>query len=142
MLRKKSSAVVPVETYRKLAQRLEEAESLIDTLTLGNEQLQQQNHVLREELRKLTLKFSNRPRVSEETWEPVAALPVTKLRSSSGRAPRPKAEADWEDEEEAGIAEIAPRSPGFGFWLLTLIIAAAAGLATFYLVRPVLGTHF
>jgi hypothetical protein len=141
MLRKKSSAVVPIETYRQLAHRLEEAESLIDTLTLGNEQLQQQNQVLREELRKLSLKFSKRPRVSEETWEPVAALPVAKLRSSTGRAPRPKTEADWEDEEEA-MEEIAPRSPGFGFWLLTLIIAAAAGLGTFYLVRPVLGTHF
>lgn len=141
MLRKKSSAVVPIETYRKLAHRLEEAESLIDTLTLGNEQLQQQNHVLREELRKLALKFSNRQRVSEEAWEPVAALPVVKLRSSTGRAPRPKAEAVWEGEAEA-IEEIAPHFPGFGFWLLTLMIAVAAGLATFYLVRPILGTHF
>jgi hypothetical protein len=136
MLRKKSSAVVPIETYRQLAHRLEEAESLIDTLTLGNEQLQQQNHVLREELRKLTLKFSNR----QETREPVATLPVTKLRGSTGRSSRPKVEENWELDET--MDEVEPRSPGFGFWLLTLILAAAAGLATFYLVRPLLGTHF
>jgi predicted nuclease with TOPRIM domain len=136
MLRKKSSAVVPIETYRQLAHRLEEAESLIDTLTLGNEQLQEQNHILREELRKLTLKFSNR----QQMREPVTTLPVTKLRSSTGRSSRPKVEENWELDET--IDEDEPRSPGFGFWLFTLLVAAAAGLTTFYLVRPLLGTHF
>jgi hypothetical protein len=137
MLRKKSSAVVPIETYRQLAHRLDEAESLIDTLTLGNEQLQQQNQVLREELRKLTLKFSNRQPVREEMRETAVALPVTKLRN---RSPRPKVEENWEQEEM--IDETEPRSPGFGFWFFTLILAAGAGLATFYFVRPLLGTHF
>ncbi|MBW4696485.1 MAG: hypothetical protein KME03_01050 [Aphanocapsa lilacina HA4352-LM1] len=140
MFRKKSS-VVPVAVFRRLCARLDEVEQTLDELLSRNERLERQNQALELQVRRLSLKLSE---------SPLSAAPVVaesaSHRAAAAPAARPLMFTKWTEpahEEEgppaprfAAEKSASPEGPGWLFWVLTLLVAAAAGVGTFYLVRP------
>ncbi|UFP94056.1 hypothetical protein [Gloeobacter morelensis] len=137
MFRKKSS-VVPVAVFRRLCARLDEVEQTLDELLSRNERLERQNQALELQVRRLSLKLSEAPL-------PAAPL-VAESASHRAAAARPRMFTKWTEpahEAEgpptpqfAAEKSASPEGPGWLFWMLTLLVAAAAGVGTFYLVRP------
>lgn len=149
MLRRKSSStgsatVTPV-AYRQLAQRLEETEQLLSTLMLSHQQLQRQNQELKQEL----YNFSQSPRPAPENpseleGKPTVSLPMTaraRIYTKASARSRGDAPQKGETEQWSGDQPIGYGSDWL-YWVLTLLIAATAGIGTFYLVQPLVSSRF
>lgn len=127
MLRKKpmSSAA---SAYRHLSERLEAVEAALEQLNEHNQRLEQQIR-----------------RLSRQAEVPVAprAVSLPQQRRSSASSWLPEIdEVPFEETEPPLRQRQAAPGPGLFFWVLTLLIAALAGIATFYVVRPLGGTSF
>ncbi len=108
--------------YRQLSERLVEVEYQLDEFAATTERLQQQNQALKIEVGRLSLQLSE---------------------AREARPARSNLYSKWSaSEAEIDIDEPEVRTnsgPGLIFWMLTLLISAAAGFGTFYLMRPFAG---
>lgn len=142
---------VPMSVYRGLLTQLDDAQARLDDLSSDNQQLQHQNQILKHEIRKLSLQLTrtqqDRATVPTKSLPPetsvVARVPETT--KSAGRPKRPivKIEPEFIDLEDEGWEdERGLNLPGWLFWMLALTVASIAGVATFTLVRSLVGTGF
>lgn len=138
MLRKNSRSLsgrVSSAAYQKLANRLEETERLLSTLMEANAQLQRQNQHLKQELRNL----GHRPEGMEQ---PVTSPSKDSFTKVSSRIREQKLDTYQFFAPQNEDSNWRPRRGNWAYWLLTLTLAAAAGIATFYLVRTFGGSRF